>query len=66
MDDSRPSSQGHPQQLLKPEDVARILGLTRLQIIRQSRAGKIPCVRVYRYRPGTIETWLREQESASA
>jgi excisionase family DNA binding protein len=53
------------QKLLRPEDLARVLGVPRLQIIRQSRAGKIPAVRigkVYRYRATTIDSWLQGQE----
>jgi excisionase family DNA binding protein len=41
------------QKLLTPDDLARILGVPRLQIIRQSRAGRIPAVKLgkcYRYR----------------
>ena len=56
--------QQHPQQLLTPEEVATI-GVSRLYVIRQSRAGKIPAIKlgkVYRYRPDTIDLWLREQE----
>jgi excisionase family DNA binding protein len=54
------------QKLLRPEDLARILGVPRLQIIRQSRAGKIPAIKIggkaWRYRPESITAWLAEQE----
>jgi excisionase family DNA binding protein len=65
MNESRPPIQQHPQQLLTPEEVATLLGVPRLFIIRQSRSGKIPAIKlgkVYRYRASTIDSWLREQE----
>ncbi len=52
--------------LLTPDEVAEHLGVPRLAVIRRSRAGKIPCVRigkVYRYRSESIERWLVEQEA---
>ena len=64
---NRPQISQQPQQLLTPDDVAALLGVSRLFIIRQSRAGRIPSVKigkVYRYRANTIESWLSEQESA--
>jgi excisionase family DNA binding protein len=64
MNDNRPPIQ-HPQQLLTPEEVATLLGVSRLFVVRQSRAGKIPAIKlgkVYRYRASTIDSWLREQE----
>lgn len=67
MHDNRPPIQQHPQQLLTPEEVATLLGVSRLLVIRQSRTGRIPSVKigkVYRYRANTIESWLRGQESA--
>jgi excisionase family DNA binding protein len=70
MHDDRPPSQQYPQpqQLLTPDEVAALLGVPRLFVIRASRAGRIPAIKLgksYRFRPTTIETWLREQESAS-
>ena len=65
MHDNRPPIQQHPQQLLTPEEVASLLGVSRLFVVRQSRAGKIPAIKlgkVYRYRASTIDSWLREQE----
>ena len=65
MHGNRPAIPQQPQQLLTPEDVGRILGLTRLQVIRQSRAGKIPAIKIgkcYRYRATSIASWLGEQE----
>lgn len=74
MNDNRPPIQSfrqehqqHPQQLLTPEEVATLLGVSRLFVIRQSRAGKIPAIKlgkVYRYRASSIDSWLREQEQA--
>jgi excisionase family DNA binding protein len=54
------------QKLLTPEDLARVLGIPRLQIIRQSRAGRIPAIKIgkaYRYRATTIDAWLESQET---
>ena len=67
MYDNRPTIPQQPQQLLTPEEVAILLGVSRLFVIRQSRAGKIPAIKlgkVYRYRASTIDSWLREQEQA--
>jgi excisionase family DNA binding protein len=54
-----------PEKLLTPEDVAVLLGVSRLLVIRQTRSGKIPAVRigkVYRYRSVTIQSWLEKIE----
>lgn len=67
MHDSHPPIQQHPRQLLTPEEVAALLGVSRLFVVRQSRAGKIPAIKlgkVYRYRADRIDSWLREQERA--
>jgi excisionase family DNA binding protein len=56
------------QKLLTPDEVATLLGIPRLQVIRQSRAGKIPAIHVgkcYRYRSESIQAWLIEQEQVS-
>jgi excisionase family DNA binding protein len=58
-------SQSFPK-LLTPEDVAALLGVSRLFVIRQSRAGKIPSIKLgkaYRYRATAINAWLGEQEA---
>jgi excisionase family DNA binding protein len=55
------------QRLLTPDEVATLLGVPRLFVIRQSRQGKIPSLKLgkcYRYRVSTIEQWLQEQECA--
>jgi excisionase family DNA binding protein len=67
-DRSQPPVASSIQPLLTPEEVARLLSLTRLQVIRQSRAGRIPAVRigkVWRYRPESIRAWLDEQTGAA-
>jgi excisionase family DNA binding protein len=54
-----------PEKLLTPEDVAVLLGVSRLFVIRQSRIGKIPAIKlgkVYRYRSATIQSWLAQRE----
>ena len=54
------------QRLLTPDDLALMLGVSRLQVIRQSRAGKIPSLKLgkaYRYRATSIDAWLAEQEA---
>ena len=51
--------------LLDAHGVARWLGVTPAWVYAETRAGRLPhiCVgRYYRYRPSSIETWLREQE----
>jgi excisionase family DNA binding protein len=50
------------------EEIARILGVKPGWIYRQSRAGRIPTVRLgryYRYRLDAIEEWLAERERAA-
>ena len=45
--------------------VAAWLGVTPAWVYAETRAGRLPhiCVgRYYRYRPSSIESWLREQE----
>ena len=54
--------------LLTPDDVAAMLGLTRVQVIRQSRAGRLPAIRIgkcYRYRLESLQAWLDKQEKAA-
>jgi excisionase family DNA binding protein len=61
-------SQTPIQPLLTPEQVASIFGLTRLAVIRATRSGRIPGVRigkVWRYRPESIQAWLDEQAGAA-
>jgi excisionase family DNA binding protein len=53
--------------LLTPEDVAELLGTSRLFVIRQSRSGKLPAIKlgkVWRFRPSALRSWLAEQECA--
>ena len=47
--------------LLKPEDVAAMLGVARKTVIVWARLGQIPCVRVgrfVRFDPAEIDRWL--------
>jgi excisionase family DNA binding protein len=53
--------------LLRAEDVAELLGVTRSWVYEQSRRGRIPTVtlgRYRRYRRDAIEIWIREVEAA--
>jgi excisionase family DNA binding protein len=55
-----------PEKLLTPDDLAVLLGVSRLLVIRQSRTGKIPAIKlgkVYRYRSATIQSWLKSCEA---
>jgi len=57
-----------PERLLNPDDLAELLGTSRISIIRQSRAGKIPAIKIgeaWRSRSGTINWWLAENEKGS-
>jgi hypothetical protein len=63
-----PDNQANGIRLLTPDDVSQFLGISRIQVIRQSRAGKIPHIRlnkVYRYRPESIHAWAAAQERAA-
>lgn len=54
--------------LLTADEVAEMLGVTTAWIYGQSRAGRIPTVklgRYYRYRLEAIETWITEQTDAA-
>jgi excisionase family DNA binding protein len=56
-----------PERLLTPDDLARLLGTSRTLVIRQSREGKIPAIKIgkaWRFRRSTIDRWLAEQERA--
>jgi excisionase family DNA binding protein len=55
--------------VIDTHEVAALLGTSRIFVIRASRAGKIPALKIgkcYRYRPESIQTWLREQELLNA
>jgi excisionase family DNA binding protein len=57
------------QSLLTPDEVAALLGVPRLFVIRVSRAGKIPANKLgkcCRYRPESIQAWLREKEHGNS
>ncbi|MHB8656771.1 MAG: helix-turn-helix domain-containing protein [Solirubrobacteraceae bacterium] len=54
--------------LLTADELAEILGVPTGWIYRQSRAGRIPTVklgRYYRYRLEAIEQWIVEREDAA-
>jgi len=68
MHETRPSIQ-HPQQLLTPDDLAALLGVPRPLVIKKASQGKIPAIKLgkaWRFRPSTIDAWLREQEVGAA
>jgi excisionase family DNA binding protein len=53
--------------LLTAGEVAQLLGVPRTWVYEQSRAGRIPTVRLgryRRYRQEAIERWLQELEAA--
>jgi excisionase family DNA binding protein len=55
--------------LLFAEDVAAMVGMTRKWVYIETRAGRIPHValgRYYRYRPESIDAWLRQIEQRRA
>lgn len=53
-----------PPQLLKPNDVARLLGVSRAWVYEAAKTGRIPALRVggengpLRFVPDDIERWL--------
>jgi excisionase family DNA binding protein len=64
----RQQVQQHPQQLLTPDDVAALLGVTRPFVIKKASQGKIPAIKLgkaWRFRATTIDSWLREQETGA-
>jgi excisionase family DNA binding protein len=59
---------GHGGCLLTADEVAEILGVTTGWVYAQSRAGKIPTVRLgryYRYRREAIDDWIATCESST-
>jgi excisionase family DNA binding protein len=60
---SRPP--GGAEELLDAVGVAAWLGVTPGWVYAETRAGRLPHIsvgRYYRYRPSSIEQWLRDQE----
>ena len=54
--------------LMTAEEIGHILGVPTGWVYRQSRAGRIPTVklgRYYRYRLEAIERWIVEREEAA-
>jgi excisionase family DNA binding protein len=57
-----------PESLLTSDDLAELLGVSRLFIIKQSHARKIPAIKIGeagRFRISSIDRWLAETESGS-
>jgi excisionase family DNA binding protein len=55
--------------LLKAEDVADLLSVSRRWVEDATRRGEIPHVRLgrsIRYRPETVRAWIAEREDGSA
>jgi len=60
---------GLDRSLLFAGDVAAMVGMTRKWVYNETRAGRIPHValgRYYRYRPQSIDAWLRQIEQRRA
>lgn len=54
------------RELLTAEEVAALIGMSRDWVWAQTRAGKIPCLRLgryYRYRREAIEAWWQALEA---
>jgi excisionase family DNA binding protein len=52
---------------MTPDDVAAMLGISRVSVIRQSRAGRLPAIHIgkcYRYRLESLQAWLEKRERA--
>jgi excisionase family DNA binding protein len=55
----------HIEQLLTPDDLAAMLAIPRLQLIRLAKRGIIPALKIgktWRFRSSTIEAWLTAKE----
>jgi len=55
------------QPLLTPDEVASYLRLTRTQVIRQARVGRIPALKIgkaVRFQLSVIEKWAAQQTSS--
>lgn len=60
-----PGSRAAGDRLLLATDVAELLQMTTDWVYSETRAGRLPCVRLgrfYRYRRATIMAWLAERE----
>lgn len=63
-----PESPSPPGRLLFADDVGELVGMTRDWVYAETRAGRIPHVKLgrkYRYRAESIDDWLRELERGS-
>jgi excisionase family DNA binding protein len=66
---SQPADPTLESALLFAEEVATMVGMTRKWVYTETRAGRIPHValgRYYRYRPDSIDAWLRQIEQRRA
>jgi excisionase family DNA binding protein len=64
---TKSSSTEKSERLLTPDDLAELLRTSRISVIRQSRAGKIPAIKIgkaWRFRRSSIDRWLSEQETS--
>jgi excisionase family DNA binding protein len=56
------------ERLLTPDDLAALLCVSRLFVIKKAAQGKIPAIKigkVWRFRRSTIDRWLAEQEKCT-
>jgi excisionase family DNA binding protein len=52
------------EKLLLPEEVAHLMTVSRITVLRLAKAGRIPAIRVgkvYRFSRAAIEAWLSSQ-----
>jgi excisionase family DNA binding protein len=60
-----PMRRDHIERLLTPDDLAAMLAIPRLQVIRQAKRGNIPAIKIgktWRFRLSSIEAWLTDKE----
>ena len=65
---SEQSTSDAMSRLLTPDDLASLLGVPRPLGVKKASQGKIPAIKLgkaWRFRPSTIDAWLREQEHAT-
>ena len=58
-----------PEKLLLPEQVADMLSLSRVTVLRLAKRKQIPAVKlgkVYRFGRAAIENWVSAQQTATA
>jgi excisionase family DNA binding protein len=67
-DELQPEPSGRRDPLLTADEVAELLRVTRAWVYTETRARRIPHVRLgryVRYRRSAVETWVAELEAAS-